>query len=572
MQSAVLSDNARRVLEARYFARDARGRLIEDFEGLCARVAGAVAEGERGSGGEPSPWRERFLALLRERVFLPNSPTLMNAGTPDGQLAACFVLPVEDTLESIFEAAKRMARVHGSGGGTGFAFSKLRPAGDSVGERMGVASGPVAFLQVFDAATGAIKQGGRRRGANMGVMRVDHPDVLAFARCKREPDQITNFNLSIATTDAFWRAAEAGGEFALRHPHDGHVVELVSASALLDEIAACAWATGDPGLLFLDAIERDNPTPALGALEATNPCGELPLLPNESCNLGSLRLSAFVREGRIDWERLDAVVPIAVRFLDDVIEVSRYPDAEIDFATHGNRKLGLGAMGFADLLVDLGIAYDAPEAAAVAGELMARIRVRAEAASCELARERGAFPNFERSRLAGGPPRRNATLLSIAPAGTLSILADCSAGIEPYFALAFERHVLDGAVLPERVERFEDALRRSGEANPALLAAIAVTGRARGVAGVPEALQRLFPTAADIAPERHLDVQQAFQRHIDNAVSKTINLPNSATPADVRAIYLSAWRRGLKGVTVFREGGKGVAVLHRGLAAEARDD
>ncbi len=572
MDAVAPGENARRVLEARYFLRDARGRLVEDFEGMCARVAAAVAEGERGAGGDPGSWRERFAALLRERVFLPNSPTLMNAGTPDGQLSACFVLPVEDTLESIFEAAKRMARVHCSGGGTGFAFSKLRPAGDSVGERAGVASGPVAFLQVFDAATGAVKQGGRRRVANMGVMRVDHPDVLAFARCKREADRVTNFNLSIATTDAFWRAAESGADFALRHPHDGRVVERVSASALLDEFASCAWATGDPGVLFLDAIERDNPTPALGALEATNPCGELPLLPNESCNLGSLRLPAFARGGRIDWEQLAAVTAVALRFLDDVIEVSRYPDAEIDRATHGNRKLGLGVMGFADLLVDLGIPYDAPEAAGVADAVAARIRAAAEDATRALAAERGAFPNFERSRFAGGPPRRNATLTSIAPAGTLSILADCSAGIEPYYALALERHVLDGAVLSERVARFEDALGRAGAARPELLAEVARSGRARGVAGVPESVQRLFPTAADIAPERHLDVQQAFQRHVDNAVSKTINLPHAATPADVRAIYLSAWRRGLKGVTVFREGGKGVAVLHRGLEAPERDD
>jgi ribonucleoside-diphosphate reductase alpha chain len=571
MNRIALSANALRVLEARYFARDAQGRVVEDFDALCTRVANAVAEGERHTRGDPAAWRERFRALLRERVFLPNSPTLMNAGTPDGQLAACFVLPVDDTLESIFEAAKRMARVHGSGGGTGFTFSKLRPAGDAVGDRMGVASGPVAFLQVFDAATGAVKQGGRRRGANMGVMRIDHPDVLAFAHAKTHADQITNFNLSVATTDAFWHAVEAGAGFELRHPRDGHVTRVIYASELLDEIAACAWATGDPGVLFLDAIERDNPTPALGALEATNPCGELPLLPNESCNLGSLRLTAFVHDGRIDWERFDAVVPVALRFLDDVIEVSRYPDAEIDAATHGNRKLGLGVMGFADLLVDLGIPYDAPEAAATADAIAARLRARAEEATQALGRERGSFPNFARSRFAGGTPRRNATTLSVAPAGTLSILADCSAGIEPYFALAFERHVLDGQVLRERVARFDAALRRAGAVDPALGEALARCGRARGVSGVPEPIARLFPTAADVSPERHLDVQEAFQRHVDNAVSKTINLPHSATPADVRAIYFSAWRRGLKGVTVFREGAKGTAVLYRGVDAAADD-
>jgi len=559
------SPNARRVLEARYLVRDAAGRPIEDFEGLCRRVAGAVAEAEAAFGDDVGRARERFEALLLAREFLPNSPTLMNAGTEHGQLAACFVLPVEDTLESIFEALKRMAVIHQTGGGTGFSFSKLRPAGDSVKTSPGVASGPVSFLGVFDAATSVIKQGGRRRGANMGVMRVDHPDVLEFVRAKRTEGRIANFNLSVATTDAFWRAALAGGSFDLVNPRNGKVARSIDAAALLEEIAQAAWASGDPGVIFLDAVERANPTPALGALEATNPCGELPLLANESCTLGSLRLDAFARGGEIDWQRLDAAVDLGVRFLDDVIEVSRYPFPEIAAATRGNRKIGLGVMGFADLLVELGVAYDEPEAASVAERVMARIAARAQIASAELAERRGAFPNFARSRLAAqGRRLRNATVTSIAPTGTLSILADCSGGIEPYFALSFVRHVLDGAKLPETNARFEAALRSAGLAGDELLARVRRDGRARGVPGIPPQIARLFPTAADIAPERHLDVQEAFQRHVDNAVSKTINLPASATPDDVRAIYTSAWRRGLKGVTVFREGCKDSAVLVRG--------
>jgi len=562
---AGLSANARRVLEARYLQRDAAGRLIEDFEGLCERVATSVAVAEADFGGDGGEVAERFFDVLSRREFLPNSPTLMNAGTPSGQLAACFVLPVDDSLESIFEAAKRTAAIHQSGGGTGFCFSRLRPAGDRVRESPGVASGPVSFLEIFDTATGVIRQGGRRRGANMGVLRVDHPDVFEFVRAKARPDRFSNFNLSVATTDAFWKAALAGESFDLVNPRDGKVVRSIDAAELLDEIAENAWASGDPGVLFLDAIERANPTPQLGRLEATNPCGELPLLANESCNLGSLRLGAFVREAQIDWTRLDAVVELAVRFLDDVIEVTHYPFPEIAAATRASRKIGLGVMGFADFLVDLGVPYDSPEAAGLADRVMARIRAGAERASARLAEERGVFPSYEGSRLAArGLRLRNATVTSIAPAGTISILADCSGGIEPYFALAFTRHVLDGARLPEVNPRFEASLRRAGVLREDLLAAVRRTGSARGLAGIPETVLCLFPTAAEIAPEAHLDVQEAFQRHVDNAVSKTVNLPADATPADVRAINLSAWRRGLKGVTVFREGCKGTAVLVRG--------
>ncbi len=571
-----LSPNARRVLEARYLLRDAAGRPIEDFEGLCHRVAGAVAAAEPAFGGDAEATADRFARLLLRREFLPNSPTLMNAGTPLGQLSACFVLPIEDSLESIFEAAKRMAVIHQSGGGTGFSFSRLRPAGDTVQTSPGVASGPVSFISVFDAATAVIRQGGRRRGANMGVLRVDHPDVFEFAAAKADPDRIANFNLSVAATDAFFDAVIGGKDFDLVNPRDGRVARSVPAREVLEALARNAWASGDPGMLFLDAINRANPTPAQGALDATNPCGELPLLANESCNLGSLRLDAFLRpdagasgavswEGAIDWERLDAAVDLGVRFLDDVIEVSRFPFPEIARTTRRNRKIGLGVMGFADLLVELGIAYDAPEAVAVAGGVMARIAAAAERASARLAEERGVFPGFAGSRAeARGLRLRNASTTSVAPTGTLSILADCSGGIEPYFALAYVRHVLDGARLPETNPRFEQALRAAGAWSTDLVAEVRARGSARGVAGVPARVQRLFPTAADISPEDHLAVQEAFQRHVDNAVSKTINLPGRATVEDVRGIYLSAWRRGLKGVTVFREGSKGRAVLVRG--------
>jgi ribonucleoside-diphosphate reductase alpha chain len=565
MTTSELGASARRVLEARYLLRDETGDLVEDWEGLCRRVARGVAAAEKDFRGEVERWTEEFHALLVTRRFLPNSPTLMNAGTPLGQLAACFVLPIEDSLEEIFEAVKRMAVIHQSGGGTGFSFSRLRPRGDMVARTHGIASGPVAFLEVFDAATAAVRQGGKRRGANMGVLRVDHPDVLEFVRVKADPFRVTNFNLSVGASDAFMEAAVSGGHLDLRNPRDGAVVASLEAGAVLREIAENAWKGGDPGLIFLDAVNRDNPTPGLGPIEATNPCGELPLLPNESCNLGSLRLDAFVRAGALDWPALDRAVDVAVRFLDDVIEVSRYPYPEIARATRGNRKIGLGVMGFADLLVDLGIPYDSPAAVETAERLMARIQARARAASAALAEERGVFPNHPGSRAeARGLPLRNATVTSIAPTGTLSILGGCSSGIEPYFALAFVRHVLDGERLPETVPRFEEALRRSGAWSADLVEEVRATGSARATRGVPEGLRRLFPTAGDLTPSAHLDVQAAFQRHVDNAVSKTINLPVGASPAEIEATYVEAWRRGLKGITVFREGSKGVAALVRG--------
>ncbi|MEN8181537.1 MAG: adenosylcobalamin-dependent ribonucleoside-diphosphate reductase [Myxococcota bacterium] len=561
------SSNAQRVLESRYLLRDTAGHPLEGWKELCQRVASAVAQAERAHGGEVGPVAEAFQRALLRREFLPNSPTLMNAGTQVGQLSACFVLPVEDSIESIFESVKRMAVIHQSGGGTGFSFSQLRPAGDQVQATRGVASGPVSFVAVFDAATAVVKQGGRRRGANMGVLKVEHPDVLEFVHAKTDPERLTNFNLSVSTPDAFWQAVRGGSTWDLVNPRDGKTVRSVDARSLLDEIAHSAWVGGDPGVLFRDAVEADNPTPELGELAATNPCGELPLLAWESCNLGSIRLDAFVREGRIDWAQLDATVDLGVRFLDDVIEVNRHPYPEIAERTLGNRKIGLGVMGFADLLVDLEIPYDSDAAVALAERVMERIQRRAAAASRALAEERGSFPNQSRARRGTpGDPRRNATVTSIAPTGTLSILAGCSSGIEPLFALAFVRHVLDGQTLPETNKRFERALKDCGAWSRSLVDEVRGTGSVRGIAAVPEAVRRLFPIASDIAPEAHLAVQAAFQRHVDNAVSKTINLPEHATPADVVRIFTRAWRLRLKGVTIFREGSKGMAVLVRGSA------
>ena len=565
-----LTENARRVLEARYLARSPDGALTEDWEGLCARVARCVAAVEKEWGGDVARREEEFYGAMVRREFLPNSPTLMNAGTELGQLAACFVLPVEDRLESVFEALKQMAIIHQSGGGTGFSFSSLRPAGDVVQGTLGVASGPVAFMAVFDAATAVVKQGGRRRGANMGVLRVDHPDVVEFIRAKAERGQLSNFNVSLSTPDSFWRAVEQGTDFPLVNPRDGRVVRTLDARWLLDEIARFAWGTGDPGVLFIDAVNRANPTPHLGPLEATNPCGELPLLPNEACNLGSINLGHMVRErdGRaeLDREKLRATVRTAVRFLDDVIEVGRFPVPQTEAITRANRKIGLGVMGFADLLIRLGISYDSDDAVRVADDVMALIADEARDASAMLAAERGVFPNWKGSvHEREGRPLRNATQTAIAPTGTISIIAGASPSIEPLFALAYRRsHVLEEETLHEINPLFLRAIEDLGLDNDTLVSAVIETGSLRDAPGVPEELKRIFVTALEIPPDRHLDIQAAFQRHVDNSVSKTVNLPEHATPDDVARIYRRAWELGLKGITIYRYGSKGAQVLEIG--------
>jgi len=570
-----LTANALRVLEVRYLRRDGAGRIVETPRQLFERVARAVSEAEliHGSAVAAHRWEARFLEMLTALEFLPNSPTLMNAGTPLGQLAACFVLPVEDNMESIFGTLRDMALVQRTGGGTGFSFSRLRPAGELVASTGGMASGPVSFMKVYDAATEHIKLGGRRRGANMGVLRVDHPDIEEFINAKRDGISLRNFNLSVAVTDAFMAAVASGDDIALRHPRDGREVGRRSARALFDAICDAAWATGDPGLLFLDRINRDHPLSALGPIESTNPCGEVPLLPYEACNLGSINLARLVieRDGEphLDWDRLRRLVHDGVRFLDDVITVSRYPLSETMAIVQANRKIGLGVMGFAEMLIRLGVSYADDAAVRIAADIASFMAREARAASAQLAEERGPFPNWEKSvYVTSGLRLRNATLLSIAPTGTLSIIAGTSSGIEPLFALAYHRYALDGRVLTEWNPLAVRELERRGLATDEVLQAIARYGRLAAVPGIPLDLRRLFVTALEVAPDQHVRIQAAFQSAVDNAVSKTVNLPQEATPADIAAVYRLAHRLGCKGITVFRYGSTGTQVLELGAGEE----
>jgi ribonucleoside-diphosphate reductase alpha chain len=559
---ATIGDNARAVLERRYLLRDDAGVLTETPTALWRRVSTALADAEERE--VRARWAERFEARLAALEFLPNSPTLMNAGRERGQLAACFVLPVGDDLASIFDALKWAALIHQSGGGTGFSFSSLRPKGDLVRTTHGVASGPVSFMRVFDSATETIKQGGVRRGANMAVLRVDHPDILEFVEAKRDAG-LENFNLSVAVTDAFMVAARTGTTLALRHPRSGAVVGELDARALLERIAAAAWASGEPGLVFVDRVEAHNPTPDLARFEAVNPCGEQPLLSFEACTLGSVNLSRFVRGGGVDWERLGGCVRDGVRMLDDVLSVNAWPLPGVAEISARNRKIGLGVMGWADLLVKIGIPYDDPAALRLADELMGFVRREAHHASEALAEERGPFPGWPTSAPAarGARPRRNATVTTIAPTGTLSVIAGCSSGIEPLFAVAYVRHALGNVNLEEEHPELVERLRALGA--EAALPRILANGRARGIPGVPEPIQRLFATAHDVAPEVHVRMQAAFQRHVDNGVSKTINLPHDASIDAVREAYLLAFELGCKGITVYRDGTRDGQVLTHGV-------
>lgn len=559
-----LTSNALEVLRQRYLRKDDNGGIVESPAGLFRRVAQAVAEAEEAfpGGSRARDAAGEFERIMAEGEFLPNSPTLMNAGTRLGQLSACFVLPVEDSIRGIFATLGHMAEIHKTGGGTGFDFSSLRPRGDGVAGTGGRASGPVSFMEVYDTATDAVVQGGKRRGANMGVLRCDHPDIMEFVRAKAEDGRLRNFNLSVGASDEFMRAVREGGRVTLVNPRTGTGTGAVAARELFDAIVKAAWKTGDPGLLFLDTINRANPTPEAGRITATNPCGELPLLPWESCNLGSINVSAMAGSGGIDWEKLAKTVRLGVRFLDNVVEVNRCPLEHITRMARSHRKIGLGVMGFADLLVHLRIPYTAREAVDLAGRLMKFIRRRSLQASRELARERGSFPGYSGSAHANaGRPMRNATVNTIAPTGTISVIAGCSSGIEPLFALSFDRHVLAGRVLHELNPAFAAEARKRGLLDNRLKERIAAKGSVADMPGIPDDMKEVYRTAFDIPPFQHLKIQAAFQKHTDNAVSKTINLPAEAGPDEVRDIYLRAYRLGCKGITVYRYGSKKRQVL-----------
>ncbi len=560
-----LSTNAVKVLERRYLLRDETGRVVETPAQLFRRVARHIAAVETRFAPDAAvdQYEKTFYRLMSEGEFLPNSPVLMNAGTKLGQLSACFVLPVEDSLREIFETLKNMAVIHQSGGGTGFTFSHLRPRGDIVLSTHGVASGPVSFMQIFNTATEVVKQGGKRCGANMGILRADHPDIYRFISAKAKGG-LTNFNLSVTVTDAFMEAEKKGERIPLINPRTGKPVKTVPARKIFEAVVANAWRSGEPGMLFLDRIEQDNPTPVLGSLEATNPCGELPLLPYEACNLGSINLGKMISSGTIQWKKLGQVVDSAVRFLDNVIETNRLPLEANEHLTRGNRKIGLGVMGFADALILLGQPYDSEQALTTAEALMKFIRQRALAASTQLAAERGVFPNFPESRHnhPEGKKLRNATVLSIAPTGTISIIAGCSSGIEPLFALSYVRRVMEGTRLLEINPFFEQIARQEGFYSSELMKQIARQGTLKGIKNIPEKLRRLFVTDWEIDPAWHIRMQAVFQKYTDNSVSKTINLPREATPENIHRVYRNAHQQGCKGITVYRYGSRPGQVLN----------
>lgn len=520
--------------------------------------------------------QDRISDFISELKFLPNSPCLMNAGTEIGQLCACFALPVGDSMESIFEAIKNMALVQKSGGGTGFSFSRLRPEGDKVKSTGGIASGPVSFLKIFNAATEEVKQGGRRRGASLATLNVNHPDIMRFIHCKQDTGQITNFNLSVAITDEFMQAVKDDDEFALVNPRDGEAMQVVKARHLWDEITQGAWETGEPGLLFLDTINTDNPTPELGRIETCNPCGEVPLLPYEACVLGSINLSKFVRHGNtlyIDFDALSDVIFAAVRFLDNVIDVSTYPLPEIEQMTKANRKIGLGVMGWADMLYKLGVPYDSEEAISLVGQVMGYINAKAIEASEALALERGAFPNFDQSIYKDDKPRRNAAVTSIAPTGTLADIALTTYGIEPEYALVYTKRMMDGQEFTYVNSVFEAALKERGLYSDLLIEKIkANRGSIQGMTGLPQDLRDIFKVAHDIAPEWHVRMQAAFQEHVEQSISKTINLPESATVQDVADAYVLAWETGCKGITVYRDNARPQQVLSTKYLPSERPD
>ena len=562
-----LSVNAAGVLKRRYLLKNDCGEIVETPSQMMERVARAMSQPDAvyDHDADISRVAEEFCDVMTSLRLLPNSPALMNAGTELGQLSACFVLPGEDSMTDIFESLRDMALTHQSGGGTGFSFSRLRPKGDIVKSTSGIASGPVSFMRIYDAATDVVKQGGRRRGANMGILRVDHPDIIEFITSKSDSTSLSNFNISVGVTDAFMEAVTTGGSYDLVNPRDGRVVKSSSAREVFDLIVTMAWRTGDPGLAFLDEINRANPTPALGEIESTNPCGEVPLLPYESCNLASINLSSLVEDQALDYAHFKDIIHTGVHFLDNVVDQTRFPIDRIEEITRANRKIGLGVMGFADMLIRMGIPYDSDEAVATAEKVMSFMLQQARDASMALAKDRGTFPNYENSIWKNQElPLRNATVTSIAPTGTISIIASCSSGIEPLFAVTYVREVLEGTRLLEVNPSFERMAKQRGFYCRELMLEIAKRGSVREIDQVPDDIRRLFVTSMDICPEWHVKMQAAFQRHCDNAVAKTVNLPSEATTEDVRRIYMLAYEQKCKGITVYRYGSKPEQVLYVG--------
>ena len=565
-----LSKNALTVLERRYLMKNGEGVVIETVEELFRRVAGAIAVSDRryDENADCEALADSFYRMMTNLEFLPNSPTLMNAGRPLGQLSACFVLPVEDTMEGIFETIKQAALIHKSGGGTGFSFSRLRPCGSAVNSTGGVASGPISFMKVFNMATEAVKQGGTRRGANMGILRVDHPDIMEFIHCKTNNKEITNFNISVGLTEKFMNAVEAGKDYELVDPHGDRVTGTLNAREVFECIVDAAWHNGEPGIIFLDRLNRDNVVPKAGEIESTNPCGEQPLLPYESCNLGSINLTKMLREENgvysFDWDKLKATAKKAVHFLDNVIDANKYPLKEIDFMTKQTRKVGLGVMGWADALLRLKIPYNSEQAVRLAETVMRAVTEAGREESRELAKVRGTFPLFQESTLDQELPQRNATVTTIAPTGTLSLLASCSSGVEPIFGYVYIRNIMDGTEMIEVNPILREVLEERGLYSDELMKKIAKQGSLEGIEEIPEEIRRVFVSAHEVSPEFHIRMQAAFQRHTDNAVSKTVNFCNSATREEVAEVYKLAFRLGCKGVTIYRDGSRSEQVLNIG--------